>query len=116
MYKRYLKRTWEKFSAARRKRMRENPEPCCRCGEKAEITEEGLWLCREHKAQWKALLPYKAHDIRLKEAGVEFLTEEEHRLGVVKPKKRKRQECKLVVKSWDYNSSGRAKPAPRKKK
>ena len=57
MYFRYLKRLYEKASAAWRREQRKRPKPCeyPGCGDtNAEVMPEGNWLCREHKAGWKA--------------------------------------------------------------
>jgi hypothetical protein len=111
MYFRYLKKLYEKSSAAWRREMRKNSRPCEICGdENSEIMAEGNWLCREHKALWKLMLPYKSHAQRLIEMGIPFLTEEEHKAGVVAPKKKRKSTAKLEVKAWDY-SAGRAAPA-----
>lgn len=124
MYFRYLKRLYEKASAAWRREQRKNPRPCSICGDyNAEVMPEGNWLCREHKAQWKALLPYKSTMQKLIDMGIPFLTEEEHKAGVTPPKKKKRKIPVVEIKGaqeFQY-SAGRSTPAkkaaaPRKKK
>jgi hypothetical protein len=119
MYFRYLKRLYEKASAAWRREQRKNPRPCSfpGCGDdNAEIMPEGNWLCREHKAQWKALLPYKSHATRLTEMGIPFLSEADHKAGVNLPKKKKRRIPVVEIKGGnEYSySAGRSKPATRK--
>ena len=119
MYLRYLKRTYEQASAAWRREQRKNPKPCAICGDgNAEVMPEGNWLCREHKAIWKSMLPYKSYAQRLTDMGIKFLSEEEHKAGVEKPKKKRKLPTLEIkgAKEWQYNGGGRAKPAPRKKK
>lgn len=111
-YIRYLKVTYEKASAAWRREQRKRPQPCSICGNAdSEVMPEGNWLCREHKAVWKSIMPYKSHAQRLTEMGITFLTEEQRAAGMLEAKKkRKRQPSTLEVKSWDY-SAGRSTPA-----
>lgn len=114
MYIRYLQRLYEKASAAWRREQRKNPRPCGICGDwNSEVMPEGNWLCREHKAQWKAMLPYKSTKQKLIDLGVPFLTEEEHKAGVVLQKKKKRRVPVVEIKGaqeFQY-SAGRSTPA-----
>ena len=124
MYFRYLKRLYEKASAAWRREQRKRPKPCeyPGCGDtNAEVMPEGNWLCREHKAGWKAMLPYKSHATRLTEMGIPFLSEADHKAGVEAPKKKKRKVPVLEIKgaqefSYSVGKATPRKAAPRKKK
>lgn len=119
-YYRYLKRTFDKASAAWRREQRKNPYPCHVCKEPdAEITPEGVWLCREHKAQLKALQPYKSYAQRLTDMKVPFLSQEDFLKGLEPPKKkRKQQDPKVKGMQWQISigASAKKKAAPRKKK
>jgi hypothetical protein len=118
MYLRYLKETFNKASAAWRREMRKNPRPCSICGDfNAEVMPEGNWLCREHKAQWKAMVPFKSYATRLNEMGIKFLSEEDHAAGVRPPKKkRKLPDVKVQgVKQWQMSIGGSAKKTPVKR-
>lgn len=119
-YFRYLKRTYEKASAAWRREQRKDPYPCHICKDpNAEITPEGVWLCREHKAQLKALQPYKSHAQRLDEMKIPYLSKEDFDKGLAKPKKKRKQPDPNIknVMVFDYNVGKTArKAAPRKKK
>lgn len=114
-YFRYLKRTFEKASAAWRRDQRKNPGPCHICREPdAEITPEGVWLCREHKAQLKALQPYKSHITRLTEMKIPFLSQEDFLKGLEPPKKKRRVSTLEIKGSKEFQySAGRAAPAKR---
>jgi ribosomal protein L37AE/L43A len=115
MYYRYLKKLYEQSSAAWRRHMRKNPKPCAICGdENSEVMPEEIWLCREHKAQWKNAQPYKSHAKLLDEMGIAYLSEEDFTKGKEKPKK-KRKIPKLEVKEikeWSY-TAGKSTPAKR---
>lgn len=122
MYVRYLKRLYEKASAAWRRQQRKNKQPCGICGDwDSEIMPEGNFLCREHKAAWKAMLPYKSYAQRLTEMNVPFLSEEDFKKGLEPPKKkRKMPDPKVKGLEFQMSMGGRApakrKAAPRKKK
>lgn len=119
-YLRYLKGTYDKASAAWRREMRKNPLPCHVCGNHdAEITPEEVWLCREHKAQLKALQPYKSYAQRLTDMKIPFLSKEDFEAGKVKPKKkRKLPDPQIQGMTWNYTAGRGAvtKRAPAKRK
>jgi len=98
--------------------MRKNPKPCEICGdENAECMAEGNWLCREHKAQWKLMLPYKSYAQRLDDMGYKYPTEEQFNKGLIKIKQRKLPDPAVKPKGiWEIGYKPRAKAAPRKKK
>lgn len=126
MYVRYLKRLYDKASAAWRRQQRKNKKPCeyPGCGDwDSEVMPEGNFLCREHKAAWKAMLPYKSYAQRLTEMDVPFLSEADFKAGLEPPKKkRKVQDPKVKGMEWQGFGKGIApakttrKAAPRKKK
>lgn len=117
MYYRYLKHLYEKASAAWRREQRKNPRPCDICGDyDSEVMSEGNWLCREHKAQWKALLPYKSYATRLTEMGIPFLSEADHKAGAKLTKKKKRRIKAPEAKEFQYVAGKAPAPVPRKKK
>jgi Lhr-like helicase len=77
-------------------------------------------MCKFHKTEWKNLLPLKSLEQKLKDLDVPFLTEAEHKAGIMAPKKKR----KLVdlppgivktTKEWNYNAGKNAAPrAPAK--
>lgn len=87
-YMEYLEQLHKRASAAYRKRMRQNPEPCSMCGSHdSEVTPEGLWLCRHHKVQFQNMQKKFTVFEKLQRLGVEYPTEEDFNAGNVKIKK-----------------------------
>lgn len=109
-YREYLKKLHTRASAAYRKRMRQNPEPCAICGvKKSEVTPEGIWLCTMHNAEYKTLQPVKSLEEKLRQLGASFPTEEEFNAGAYKIKTRKPPEPVCKFKPLKYACGRTAK-------
>ena len=116
-YFRYLKRTYEQASAAWRRQQHKNPQPCQVCKDaNAEVTPEGFWLCRQHKAELKALQPYKSHSQRLDAMGIAYLSKEDFDKGLEKPKKKRKVKVIEIKDSREYQYTAGKSTTSRKKK
>ena len=118
-YIRYLKRTFEKASAAWRREQNKRPQVCQVCEDpKAEVTPEGFWLCRAHKAELKAMQPYKSYTKRIEDMNIPYLSEEDFLKGLEPPKKKRKMKIKVIegVQEYSYSAGKTArKPATRRK-
>lgn len=107
-YLEYLKVLHTRASAAYRKRMRANPESCAICGaKKAEITPEGIWLCKMHNTDFKNLQRVKTIFEKLDQLKVSYPTEADFLSGNYKQKTRKPPEPVCKFKPLKYNGTGK---------
>lgn len=114
-YKEYLNTLYRRASAARRKQLRKDPQPCEACGYSiTSVSIDGIWLCDEHMKVLKQLQPMKSITQKLDALGVVYASEAEFNAGQYKLKKvsiNYKVPWKVAYRTeeYDYNGTGTGK-------
>ena len=112
-YKEYLNTLYRRASAARRKQLRKNPQPCEVCGyTHTSVSVDGIWLCDEHMKILKQLQPMKSVAQKLDSLGIAYATELEFNNGQYKLKKvninyKVPWKVSYRTEEYDYNGTGK---------